>query len=109
MRSISTRFKLVEYTWDVIRKLYKVSTSSEVSNGDREKVKKFIGDTASEVSIGFGVDSWFERAVDLLSNLDVPIQEGEFSGLFGVDLEAIRGSIPDLKVLRGIETPNETM
>ena len=105
LRNITTRFKLVEQARDIIRKLYKISKSDDVPVEDKLKIVRFIEDTASEVSIGFGLDSWFDNAVDLISNLDVAIYDGEFTGLFGVDLEAFRGSVPDLEVLRG-ETSN---
>ena len=43
----------MEQARDIVRKLYKVSRSNEVSQEDREKVSRFIDKTSTEVSVGF--------------------------------------------------------
>ena len=64
----------------------------------------FIEETSREALIGFGLDTWFEKAVELMTGLDITVDREEFPGLFGVDMEAIHGSIPNLEVLREEET-----
>ena len=33
--------------------------------------------------LDFGADQWFEKAVDLLSSLEISVRREEFTGLFG--------------------------
>ena len=104
MRDITTRFKLVEQSRDMIRKLSSVSRSPDTDGETKLKVLNFIEETSREALIGFGLNTWFEKAVELMTGLDITVDREEFPGLFGVDMEAMHGSIPNLEVLREEET-----
>ena len=84
-----------------MRKISSYLKSTVLSEDKKVRVRQFIDTTSLICS---GVDDWFGEALHLLAGLDVSIGERDINGLYGIDMEATRGSSLNLEELEDDES-----
>ena len=64
-----------------------------IPGDERSRVEQFIASTAL---LDSRQGEWFADSVAVLRTLEAAVGEGDISGVYGIDLQAFRGSAPNL-------------
>ena len=73
----------------------KSMTDQETSPHVRQVLSGFVNTNAEWAKRGILTERWFENTVDMLTSLKVSINPEDLTAIYGLDLEAERGSSPE--------------
>ena len=93
VRSSFDRLVLLKQARDIMRKITILKESPLIPDDERSRIDQFIASTAL---LDSRQGEWFADSVAVLRTLEATIGEGDISGVYGLDLQAFRGSSPNL-------------